>query len=102
MAKKLNKVAEQAPKRAYNKKPKAPVEQQLKEESKCTNCVPLDALNQISLQHNAESARRIAYHLERVKETTGETLPEDTAYVIALSQRELVFKLKAYAADNVL
>lgn len=102
MAKKLNRAAEEAPKRAYNKKPKAPVEQQLKDESKCTNCVPLDVLNQISLQHNAESARRIAYHLERVKETTGETLPEDTAYVIALSQRELLYKLKAHTADNIL
>jgi hypothetical protein len=102
MAKKLNRAAEKAPKRAYNKKPKAPVEQQLKDESKCTNCVPLDVLNNISLQHNAESARRIAYHLERVKETTGETLPEDTAYVIALSQRELLYKLKAHTADNIL
>lgn len=102
MAKKLNRAAEEAPKRAYNKKPKAPVEQQLKDESKCTNCVPLDVLNDIALQHNAESARRIAYHLERVKETTGETLPEDTAYVIALSQRELLYKLKAHTADNIL
>jgi len=102
MAKKLNRAAEETPKRAYNKKPKAPVEQQLKDESKCTNCVPLDVLNQISLQHNAESARRIAYHLERVKETTGETLPEDTAYVIALSQRELLYKLKTHTADNIL
>lgn len=102
MAKKLNRAAEEAPKRAYNKKPKAPVEQQLKDESKCTNCVPLDVLNNISLQHNAESARRIAYHLAKVKETTGETLPEDTAYVIALSQRELLYKLKTHTADNIL
>jgi hypothetical protein len=83
-------------KRPYNKKPKA---ETLKEESRAVHvpCVPLDKIQELTEKHQKESEGRIKFHLQKVKENTGEVLPEDTAYIMNLSAREFWYKLKQEA-----
>lgn len=83
-------------KRPYNKKSKA---ETLKQESKAVQspCVPLDKIEEITIAHYEEAQRRINYHLEMVKQKTGEILPEDSEYIMNLANREFWFKLKQEA-----
>lgn len=41
--------------------------------------------------HNVEVAGKISFHLQKVKENTGEIQPDDISYVLGLATRELLY-----------
>lgn len=60
------------------------------------NVVSVDTIKD-HIEHHSESVlNKVRYHLKMVKQTTGEITEEDVAYVISLSNRELMKSFDDY------
>jgi hypothetical protein len=64
--------------------------------------VSFEAINSVVEVHNQRVGDLIKNHLKAVDRSTGSLLPEDVAYVVNLSNRELTHSLKKLFEPNVL
>jgi hypothetical protein len=64
--------------------------------------VSFNAINDVISTHNNRVDAMIKRHLDAVASNTGDLLPEDVAYVINLSNRELGHAIKKLFQPNVL
>lgn len=64
--------------------------------------VSFEAINSVIEVHNRRVGELVKNHLKGVDENTGGLLPEDVAYVVNLSNRELSHNIKKLFEPNVL
>ena len=75
-------------------------EQPAQESNKQNDLISIESVKNQIEYHNDTVLNKVKYHLKMVKQSTGEITEEDVAYVISLSNRELLKELDDVLANK--